>query len=162
MKSKNTLLLTVAGILIVIGVIKPDLNQLINNTPVCNNTIVNIDSPEDPILREKAEIIIATLKNADSLDTQKLRNLALDMSVLIGLDGEDLVIKTTEEIRQAVSLSGVMLRMDIKGKYPSLASQSTDVIVAAIGDDDLPLTPDLRSKAVKGFEALAWAYNGGK
>ena len=45
------------------------------------------------------------------------------------LDGEDLVIKNTDEIRQANSIAGVMLRLDIKGKYPDLAKEANRYIV---------------------------------
>ena len=70
-----------------------------------------------------------------------------------------MVIKNTEEIRQANSLAGTMLRLDIKGKYPNLAKEATEVIVASIGDDNINLSPELRTKAADGFNALAWAYN---
>jgi hypothetical protein len=77
------------------------------------------------------------------------------------LDGEDAVIKTTDEVRQANSLSGVMLKLDMKGKYKDLASSCNSVIQAAIGDDSVLLDKDLRAKAADGFKALAWACNEG-
>ena len=77
------------------------------------------------------------------------------------MDGEQEVVKTTDEVRLANSLSGVMLRMDIKGKYQDLASACNSVIVAAIGNDSVLLDKDLRNKAVEGFKALSWACNEG-
>jgi hypothetical protein len=54
-----------------------------------------------------------------------------------------------------------MLRLDIKGKYPNLAKEAKEVVVAAIGDDQIPLSKELRVKAVEGLNALAWAFNMG-
>jgi hypothetical protein len=83
------------------------------------------------------------------------------MATLISLDGEDLVIRNTEEIRQANSLSGLMLKLDMKGKYPDLANAAKDLIVTAVGDDNVDLDKELRNNAVLGFKALAWACNEG-
>ena len=56
-----------------------------------------------------------------------------------------------------------MLKLNIKDKYPNLAQASKDVVVVAIGEDDILLTEDLRSKAVEAFNGLSWAfYEGGK
>jgi hypothetical protein len=54
-----------------------------------------------------------------------------------------------------------MLRLDIKGKYPDLAKEAKEVVVAAIGDDQILLSKELRVKAVEGLNALAWACNMG-
>jgi hypothetical protein len=83
------------------------------------------------------------------------------MAKLVELDDEEMVIKSTEEIRQANSLAGVMLRLDIKGKYPNLAKETKEVIVNLIGDDQILLSKELRTKAVEGFNTLAWAFNEG-
>lgn len=85
------------------------------------------------------------------------------MATLIELDGEDKVITDTLTIREANSLSGKMLRLNIKDKYPNLAEAAKDVIVAGIGDQDVALTPELRKKAAESFRALSWAfYQGSK
>ena len=70
-------------------------------------------------------------------------------------------IKNTEEIRQANKLAGLMLRLDIKGKYEDLPEAAQALVLTAIGDDNVLLNPDLRAKAVNGFKALAWACNEG-
>jgi hypothetical protein len=54
-----------------------------------------------------------------------------------------------------------MLKLDIKGKYPNLAKESKEVVVASIGDDKILLSKELRVKAVEGLNALAWAFNEG-
>jgi hypothetical protein len=71
------------------------------------------------------------------------------------------VVKNTDEIRQANSIAGPMLRLDMKNKYKGLSKESQDVVIAAIGDDNIALSKELRPKAVEGFNALAWAYNEG-
>jgi len=156
----NKALLTIAGLLIAIGLIKPDFSNL---TPIKkpSNNIVLLDVPADAAIKKECDDVTKILKSGSPNDAVRLRDLFLDISKLIELDGEDLVIKTTEEIRQANSLAGPMLKLDIKGKYPNLANESKEVIVAVIGDDSVPLTVELRKQAVNAFKYLAWACNEG-
>lgn len=154
--------LFIAGLLILIGVLKPDLSWITipNNNSVV--TEITVEAPTDPVVLEKSQIVLQAAKTMSRIDSIRLRDLYLDIATLVELDGEDLVIKNTEEIRQANSLSGVMLKLDIKGKYANLPAITKDVVVSAIGDDNVNLDADLRSKAAGGFRALAWAFNGGK
>ena len=56
-----------------------------------------------------------------------------------------------------------MLRLNIKDKYPNLAEAAESLIVSAIGDDDVSLSEELRSKSAEAFRALSWAfYQGSK
>lgn len=155
----KTFLMAIAGLLIVFGLVKPDVSQLFNK-PSNGDRIVVVTPPSDPELKSVCEAVVSSLKNGGSTrikDGLRLSDLYMDLSTLIELDGEDQVIKTTDDIRFANSISGPMLKMDIKGKYPTLAQDAYAVIVASIGDDNVPLDPELRSKAVEGFKALAWA-----
>jgi hypothetical protein len=156
------ILLVCGTLLVLIGLIKPDLSKFIpNNRPT--NTVL-IEAPVDPSVRKEAEDLAALLKSFGSSakdDSLRLRDLYLDLSTLVSLDGENQVVKNTEEIRQANSLAGVMLRLDIKDKYADLAKEAKDVIVASIGDDQVLLSAELRAKAVEGFKALGWACNEG-
>jgi len=150
------LLLVVAGLLIVFGLVKPDLSSVWNRKPVDN--IVVVTPPADAKLKEACGSVIEALKSGGSSrvkDGLRLSDLAFDLSTLVELDGEEMVIKTTDDLRFANALSGPMLRMDIKGKYPDLAKAANGVIVAAIGEDSIPLDPELRAKAVEGFRALS-------
>lgn len=161
LNSKN-LLLVLAAFLIIVGLVKPDLSNLgISPSKPANIDVLELAAPTDENIRKEAEDVANLLKssNGSKSDFKKLRDLTLDLGRLVELDGEDLVIKNTEEIRQANSLAGVMLRLDIKGKYPSLSKEAKEVIVASIGDDNINLSSELRAKAVSGFNALAWAYN---
>lgn len=161
MKNKNVLLV-IAGILIFIGVIRPDLSSLgLLSNGRATIDVMELAAPTDEAVKKEAEDVVRVLKSSGGpkSDFKKLRDLALDLGKLVELDGDDLVIKNTEDIRQANALSGPMLRLDIKGKYVDLAKEAKEVIVASIGDDNIVLSKDLRAKAVAGFNSLAWAYN---
>lgn len=161
----NKTLLVIASILIGIGLIKPNLDNFSlpwnNKNDVINRT--TIDRPKDNNLLDKTARIIEALQSHKDrkIDGVKLANLYNDLAILIELDAENEVIKTTEEIRQANSLAGLMLKLNIKDKYPNLAKANQDLIVAAIGDDSVTLDANLRKSAVEGFRALAWACNEG-
>ena len=159
----NNLLLAIAGLLVLIGLTKFDLSRL-NIVPNRPNTVDVLELPEptDENVKKEADDVVAILKESGAkVDAKKLRDLYLDLAKLVELDGEEEVIKNTDEIRQANSLAGLMLRLDIKGKYPNLAKEAKEVVVASIGDDHIILSKELRVKAVEGLNALAWACNMG-
>lgn len=159
MNTKN-LLLAIAGVLIVIGLFKPDFSKLINvSAPSNNKTTVLVEKPSNTEILDECQEVIDALKedNDRKIDGVKLASLYNDLSTLVALDGEDLVLKNTEEIRQANKLAGAMLRLDIKGKYPKLAKATEKVIISSIGDDSIMLDEKLRQGAVDGFKALSWA-----
>ncbi len=156
----SKILLIIGVLLLAIGLIKPNFDFSPTPTPVNNSVVIN--APVDNNLKELCKPIIESLNTGDSLakvHAKKLSNLFLDISSLIELDGEDEVIKTTEDIRQANMLSGSMLRLNIKGSYPGLLDASQKLLSSQIGDDIIPLDSALRSKAVDAFRALAWACN---
>lgn len=158
MNSKN-LVLVVAGLLICLGLFKPDFSNLVNR-PTNSDVVVDVEKPSNKDLLDECNEVIKALKNGPSSrksDGKRLASLYADMATLISLDGDDLVIKDTEEIRQANKLSGLMLRLDIKGKYPNLPEAAKNLIVASIGDDHVLLDEKLRAGAVDGFKALAWS-----
>jgi hypothetical protein len=157
----NNLVLVVAGLLILVGLTKFDLSRLnlLPNRPASVD-VLELPEPTDESVKKEADDVVSLLKESgDKSDAKRLRDLYLDLAKLVELDGENEVVRNTEEIRQANSIAGVMLRLDIKGKYPSLAKEAKEVIVAAIGDDQIILSKELRSKAVDGLNALAWACN---
>jgi len=162
MKQNHTLLI-IAALLIFVGLGKFDLsklNILPNNPSVID--VMELSAPSDEALLKEAQDVVKIVKDQmTKAEGRKLRDLYLDMGQLLKLDGEDRVIANTEEIRQANSIAGPMLKLDIKGKYPDLAQETKEVIVAAIGDDKIALSPELRVKGIDGFNALAWAFNEG-
>lgn len=158
----KSVLIVLALLLLGIGILKPNLSLPINNPN--NNDIVIVTPPMDENLKKACQGVIDSLQKGDSsraVDAKRLSSLYMDLSTLVELDGSDTVIKTTDELRQANSLSGLMLKMNIKSKYPELASAANAVIVAGIGDDMVTLDDATRSRAVETFRALAWACNEG-
>jgi hypothetical protein len=156
--NNKTLLLVLAVILLLVGIFKPNLS-VVPNTPSIPTT--NIIAPTNPELKEACTEVISILQKGKSSDSLRLSSLYMDIATLIELDGENEVIKTTEDIRQANSLSGLLLRLDIKGKYENLPDATTKVIKTGIGDNDVSLDPELRKKAAESFRALAWACKEG-
>lgn len=155
----NKLLLVIGAVLLLIGLVRPNINLPINNPQPVDNIVVVVP-PADEELKEKCELVIDVLKNGSSdrkKDGKRLSELYADLAVLIRLDGDNEVVKTTEEIRQANSLSGLMLQMNIKDKYKGLSDATQTVLLSELGDDIVPLDDDLRGKAVKAFMALSWA-----
>lgn len=164
----NKTLLIVAGILVVFGLLKPDIGSFFKKKPVNNIVVVEdiivVSPPSDEAIKNACMPVMASIAGGpDSRvkDGKRLANLFLDIATLIELDGENEVIKTTDEIRQANGLCGAMLKMDIKNKYPKLAESANGVLIAAIGDESTILSPGLRAKSAEAFRGLAWACNEG-
>lgn len=161
----KTLLLIIGAILLGIGLLKPDFSNIIKPLPNNPNIIVddlNLSKPSDELMPAVKNVIKALSGNDDrKIDGKRLASLYNDISTLIALDGNDQVIKNTDEIRQVNKLAGLMLKLNIKDKYEDLSEAAQLLIIQAIGDDHVLLDSKLRSKAVEGFQALAWACNEG-
>lgn len=161
--NKN-ILLVIAAILVLIGLLKPNLTNIIHRP---NNPAVIIDNTVYPAppesLKDKTTDVIKALSVDEDrkIDGKRLASLYNDIANLIELDGDNEIVKNTEEVRQANRLSGLMLKLNIKDKYENLAEVNQALIVSAIGDDVVLLNSDLRTKAVEAFRALAWACNEG-
>lgn len=164
---KNKLVLAVGVALIGLGLFGKysPTNILKPTVPAVESYVV--DAPSDEALLEKARSVVSVLQESDDStkksDCLKLSALYSDIAILIELDNNDKVIKDTASIREANSLAGKMLRLNIKNKYPNLAESCKEVIVSAIGEDDVVLDEDMRDKACDAFRALSWAfYEGSK
>lgn len=159
--NKKLILLIVGCLLIVFGILKPDLSNILVKPEAA--TVVSIEKPSNKDLLDECEKVTESLKEVSSSasDANRLASLYMDLATLVELDGEDEVVKNTDDLRQVNSLSGLLLKINIKGKYPKLAAAAKSVVVASIGDDNIPLTKELRAKAVEGFRALAWACKEG-
>jgi hypothetical protein len=160
----KTLLLGLAGLLIVVGLFKPDLGSLVNRPKPVVVEVEELSAPAREGLKAKADEVVKVLKEGDpdrKTDGKRLASLYVDLATLVALDGDDEVIKNTEEIRQSNRLAGTMLKLDMKNKYPKLAEACKAVIVEAIGDDSVALNKESRIQAAEGFKALAWACQQG-
>jgi hypothetical protein len=156
-QSKNngyTILLILGGLLILIGLVSPNLGKL----SILDNSNATYVKPSDPVLLQLTESVVSSLGNGGD-DALALANLYNDIATLIEIDQD--IIKNTEEIREANRISGHMLNLGIKDKYPNLGESANKLVVTYIGDDNAALSPELRKKSVEAFRALAWACREG-
>lgn len=164
----SKVVLFIAGVLIFVGIFKPNLSFIVpnNSVDVIVNPDLEVGKPTDEVLLEKAKKVAQAFDGSSfdkKVDGQRLALLYLDLATLIELDGEQEVVKTTEEIRQANSLAGAVLRLNLKGAYPGLSDAANDLLMSQIGEDIVPLDSSLRAKAVDAFRALAWGcFEGSK
>ena len=167
----NKVVLAIGAVLIVVGVLRPDLSSLIpsnggNDTPVVNVPEVVVEAPTEPSLKEVADELVKILKAGGEdrrVDGLNLAKLYSDIASLISLDLDNEVVKTTSEIREVNGVAGSLMNLKLKGKYPDFAQTAKKLVVTAIGDDIAVLNDETRSKAVDAFNALAWAcYEGAK
>jgi hypothetical protein len=156
--NNKTLLIILACVLLFIGIFKPNLGVVVPNNEIPS---VKVVEPTNKELKEACLEVSKILQKGSSSDALRLSSLYSDLGDLISIDGEDEIIKSTEEIRQANRLSGLLLKLNIKGKYPDLAEATQKVIVIGMGDEDVSLDKDLRQKAVESFKALAWGCKEG-
>jgi hypothetical protein len=160
----KTILIALASLLILVGLIKPDFSNWVKPESSPSNVVNVVDAPADPVLKEKADLVVKVFLSGQGnrrTDGLRLSGLYHDLATLIELDGENEVVKNTDEIRQANAIAGVMARLDMKGKYPDLAQSTNNVVVAAIGDENAVLSKELRAKAADSFRALSWACREG-
>lgn len=152
--STYTILLVLGGLLILIGLASPNLGKL----SILDNSNATYIKPSDPVLLQLTDPVISSLKGGGS-DALALANLYNDIATLIEIDQD--IIKNTEEIREANRISGHMLNLGIKDKYPNLEESANKLVVSYIGDDNAALSLELRKKSVEAFRALAWACREG-
>ncbi len=150
--NSNSLLLLLAVGLIATSLVVPRLNSISTN-----NSAFVFDKPTNTTLIELSQPIIESLDNSGN-DGLELAKLYRDLAKLIDISD---IIKNTEEIREANRISGKMLDLNLKDKYPGLADAANNLVVSYIGDDNLVLSPELRQKSSEAFRALAWACSEG-
>lgn len=125
------------------------------STPVQNTLIIS--EPSEQLQESVQPIIKCFFDGSDDRfrDGYRLAELYRDMSILIMSDNE--ILQTTEDIRQANILSAKMLKIDMQGKYPGLASECDQLFKAYVSEDAVSLDDTLRAKSSEAFSALAWA-----
>lgn len=160
---KDKILLGIGALLILVALAKPDISGFIPSGGSNNLvTVQTIDKESQTLVKP----IIDALKSGPSNrkeDGKKLASLFSDIATLIEIDGDDVVINNTEEIKQANVIAGKMLKLDIKDRYPNLSVECTKYLQSVIGDDNIPLDTALRAKSVQAFRGIAWAcYEGSK
>jgi len=159
---KNNAILIIGVAILLFGLFGNDIN--LPNLNIYNNTSVEYitEKPDNKELLDQANDIVDIIKSnySDSSKEECLKLAALyyDLSILISLDKEDEVITDTASIQEANSLAGKMLKLDIKGKYPGLAEAAKNLVIIAIGEEDVSLNDESRSAAKDAFESLSWAF----
>lgn len=159
MKITDKIILCLGAILVFGALLKPDLSSLSNFNIGGGSAVVQLD-PVDTKTQTKVKPVVDVIKNGPSSrkqDGARLASLFRDMSTLIAVDGDASIIKSTNDIRNAVSLVGDMLRMDINSKYEDFEKETTAFTQSMIGTEDVILDSETRANAVKAFQALAWA-----
>lgn len=154
LSKRNNLLLLIGCVLLLIGFLSPNVGSI----SILPNSSATFSKPTDAVLVELAQPVISALDNSGN-DGVTLANLYNDLATLIEIDQE--IIKNTEEIREANRISGHMLKLGLKDKYPNLGEAANAMVVSYIGEDNAALSPELRKKSVDVFRALAWACKEG-
>ena len=152
-KLKINPLIIIGGLLIFISLLSSRIS-----TPTLSKHNSELVRPTNAKLVELCDPVILALKNSGD-DGIKLSNLYNDLATLIEID--DGIIKNTEEIREANKIGGQMSKLDLKDKYPGLAEAANALVVGYIGDDNVALSNELRTRSVEVFRALAWACKEG-
>lgn len=165
----NKVVLAIGAVLIAVGVFKPDLSNLFpggNSTPAVVTPEVEVTEPTDPDLLVAADKITAILKTDEEnrkVDGMVLASLYSDIAKLISLDKDNVIVKTTSEVREVNSVAGTLMNLQLKGRYKDLAATAKELVVGVLGDDVATLNEENRENAVAAFEALAWGcYMGAK
>jgi hypothetical protein len=164
----NKVLLVLGCGLVLIGLVKPNISNLfVDFNKPANIVLTNYitDAPTDQQLLENAlaikKIFNTSNSNTKKYDCLRLSSLYADLALLIELKNEDVVLKDTASVKEANSLAGKMLKLDIRNKYLGLSGKCEDLVKSAIGSDEALLDDELRAKTVEAFRALSWAcYKG--
>lgn len=162
--NKKYIILTLGIALIALGLIKPDLSKFVS--PIKQNQNIAeilVETPSSTETKLACEKVIESLRNGPNakIDAINLASLYSDISRLLELRDNDAIIKNTNEISKVNSIAGSLLRLNIKDKYENLSEHCDAVIKSVIGDENIPIDEEVRSKAVKAFRNLAWACKEG-
>lgn len=158
---KDKLILGIGALLVLVSLTKTDLTTLFTSNNCINSTTIEAIDNESQSLVQPIIDILKNGSNDRREDGKRLASLFSDMAILIKLDGQDQIVTNTEEIKEANILSGKMLKLNLKDKYPNLALECSNYVTKMIGDDNVALDSELREKAVQAFKGLAWACNEG-
>lgn len=158
--NKNVVL-AIGAVLIFVGVFKPDLSNIIpkggpNNMP----QKIEVAMPSNPELKDLALNVAEIFHDAGKEgkeDALTLAGLYNDIAILVSMDKENEVIKTTSELREVNSVAGNLMNLKLQGRYAGLPQAARELIFTALGGDSVTvLNEETRTKAVEAFNALAW------
>lgn len=100
----------------------------------------------------------SVLSGVSAADKAILREFYAAMADIVVRDGQakDPVCKTLIDLRNRhkFALSMAFTKTGMEGKYAGLGDRLDAYLLAAVGDKDVPLTPELRQSASKAFSAI--------
>jgi len=103
----------------------------------------------------KPEGVLAGVAAADAAILRQFHEAMADIVVRDGKAKEP-VAKTVFDLRARYkhALSMAFENTAMVGKYPGLGQRLDEYLLAAVGNKDLPLTPELRQSASQAFSAI--------
>jgi hypothetical protein len=114
-------------------------------------------------MRDIVRPVTAAVAGMNAVDRLWLKTIYENAARVVREDGEEqpYVIETTAGLREIhiaiLKFVWKGLADNEPGKYPGLAEAISEAVTSAVGLDQRPLTPELRDRASKVFEAIAWA-----
>lgn len=113
---------------------------------------VNVDGGKAVVQPE------SVLSGVSSADARIIRDFYAAMADIVVRDGsaKEPVIKTVLDLRNRHkhALSMAFGGTAMVGKYAGLGERLDQYLLAAVGDVDVPMTPELRQSAAKAFSAI--------
>ena len=93
----------------------------------------------------------------DSKDASQIRDFFWQLSQIV--QNEPNIIKTTGQFREFNKVSGGLnfAGLEMKNKYPDLGEAIDDIIMDALGKEDVPLDSKKREALYNVLHAIAWS-----
>ena len=150
----DTLKLILAGILVVASLFGENVVEIIKTIDIGNSPSVDIVEPSVSYRDVVKEIVAVDIEKKDA---QQISDFFSELASVVENDLG--LIKTTKNFRDFNVLAGGLnfAGLELKDKYPSLGEHIDQSIVASVGKENEPLSPDKRSNLVECLRAIAWA-----
>lgn len=111
--------------------------------------------PKAPVVTPKPEGILAGVSSADSRNIKDFYSAMADIVVRDGAASTPICTSTFDlRNRHKNALQMAFINTGMVGKYPGLGDRLDQYLLAAIGDTDVKLTPEIRASAAKAFAAI--------
>lgn len=127
-----------------------------------SQSLVSVAEPSTE-MKSAVSSVVKAVRGMSISDRLWLQYIYLNCSKVVKADGivDVPVVVTTEGLR---AIHRAVLKFIWKGmadnaagKYEGLSKAIDDAFVSVIGDEQKPLTDELRAEAVELFDAIAWA-----
>lgn len=117
-------------------------------------TVFPVAPAVKPVVPEPSGVL-AGLSRADAEILRQFHAAVADIVVRDG-SAKDPVFKTVFDLRNRYryALSMAFENTGMVGRYAGLGARLDEYLLAAVGDKDLPLTPEIRQSAAQAFTAI--------